>query len=625
MPRPKLVTQTPPPAVIDTETRHIPLDQLYLHPLNPRRELPAADIEALANSIEAAGLLQNLSGFADPEKIFRDGFPAVGIVGGGRRLRALQMLAARGDWTADVPVRVTADADTARLWAGTENETVAGLPVADRIVAYRQMRDTGASIAAIAAAFAKSPSDVSRLLALARLPEPVIGALREGSISFDTAKLLTTARDDDSRDALFRALIAKDLPEWQLRDRLRQKDIPAHRGAAVYVGLDAYYSAGGSSTVDLFADNIWLHDADLIDRLCTEKAEAETQTLRTTEGWAWAQYVPGNTWQFHSDLALVNGDRVALPDGDQTRLEALCDMEDRNDTELAELEALELRAATRIFTDADYATCGITTTVTTDGTLTVNRAWRRKSDATVMAEDGSIATHPTAPEAGMPQNLRDDLRHIRLICIQHALRRDPDLCQRMLAMQLAGLCPPYQEPFNFAPGSGYAYPAAGLPSKTDGFHVPAQLAPKVRDISMKIDTSVLSGGPTIAALVTNGLARAFCRTEGHLVDAIHARQPITPREIWHPTAAGFLSRVSAGYLDSLFRDLTPDDGSRHAGFAIMTKKQKAAELERLFNDASTREAYGLDRETNTRIDAWLPEELRFATPDGVETESGAGK
>ena len=59
------------------------LDDLILSPLNPRQEASAAGIAALAASIRAVGLMQNLGGYPT-----EDG--RIGIVAGGRRLRALQ-------------------------------------------------------------------------------------------------------------------------------------------------------------------------------------------------------------------------------------------------------------------------------------------------------------------------------------------------------------------------------------------------------------------------------------------------------------------------------------------------------------------------------------------------------
>ena len=62
------------------------LDQLYLHDLNPRQDVAQEAVETLAHSIKTCGLLQNLGGIQDD-----DG--KIGIVSGGRRLRALAYLA----------------------------------------------------------------------------------------------------------------------------------------------------------------------------------------------------------------------------------------------------------------------------------------------------------------------------------------------------------------------------------------------------------------------------------------------------------------------------------------------------------------------------------------------------
>ena len=72
-----------------------PLDTLVLSPLNPRTvAIDEAEIAALAESIAAIGLQQNLIGV--------DGATAIEIVGGGRRLRALTRLLAEGRDTVEI-------------------------------------------------------------------------------------------------------------------------------------------------------------------------------------------------------------------------------------------------------------------------------------------------------------------------------------------------------------------------------------------------------------------------------------------------------------------------------------------------------------------------------------------
>ena len=47
--------------------QYFPLDQLYLSPMNPREGVDAEGIALLAESIKAAGLIQNLAGHPDPD------------------------------------------------------------------------------------------------------------------------------------------------------------------------------------------------------------------------------------------------------------------------------------------------------------------------------------------------------------------------------------------------------------------------------------------------------------------------------------------------------------------------------------------------------------------------------
>jgi ParB family chromosome partitioning protein len=349
MPRKALVTSPVDDDAMTPETRAIPLDQLYLHPLNPRQEPPEADIEALAASIKAVGLLQNLSGFADtghttPEHI--------GIVAGGRRLRALQLLAARGDWQGPVPVHITTDADLAGQWAGAENETHIGLTDIDQIAAYHQMRKKGHSTAAIADAFAKPVGYVRQRLALATLPDTALDALRAGKITIEHARALTSARTAEDQDAALQSALAGK-PEYHIRNMLRRDTVSTRDKRARYIGLQAYHDAGGSSTTDLFAEDVILHDAALLDQLATEKATAETEATRATEGWLWTEYVPENFWQISEKHRRIHAPCIPLPEGDAERLEQLgnLDFEEMTDEEQDEFNALEARSVQQAFTD----------------------------------------------------------------------------------------------------------------------------------------------------------------------------------------------------------------------------------------------------------------------------------
>ena len=101
----------------DSTIIYASLSQLFLHDLNPRHEVGQEDVEALADSIKTCGLLQNLSGIKDDSG-------KIGIVAGGRRLRALTYLAEtdpKQETVTSIPVLLTDDIVQAEMWANAEN------------------------------------------------------------------------------------------------------------------------------------------------------------------------------------------------------------------------------------------------------------------------------------------------------------------------------------------------------------------------------------------------------------------------------------------------------------------------------------------------------------------------
>ena len=108
------------------------LPLLYLSDLNPRHEANEQEIELLAESLVACGLIQNLSGLKDEKG-------RVGIVAGGRRLRALNIAVKQDPSLGLVPVRIAPDAQTAEAWANVENAVRADLHPADEIRAFGKM------------------------------------------------------------------------------------------------------------------------------------------------------------------------------------------------------------------------------------------------------------------------------------------------------------------------------------------------------------------------------------------------------------------------------------------------------------------------------------------------------
>ncbi|MBU3031780.1 ParB/RepB/Spo0J family partition protein [Paracoccus marinaquae] len=426
--------------------QYFPLDALYLSDLNPRQEADPEGIDLLADSIAAVGLLQNLAGFADEAG-------KVGIVAGGRRLRALTRaferhadLLDRRPELAEIPVRLTTDEATARAWASIENAAREDLHPADEIRAYGRMAEAGSDVPAIARVFAVTEAHVYRRLALAALPAPVLDALKAGEISLEAAKCFTVAQDEALALDILDRMRGQDVSAHRLKQLLQPKAIRATDRRAAYVGVDAYEGAGGPITRDLFGGEVFLGDADLLDRLFAEKLAMDAEAIG--HGWKWVETSPDSWIEYEVTAKL---DRIYRVEGDLTEEQA-----ERYDelSELAEAGALDEEGQAELdtletfargdFTDAQREHAGLFIFVDSNGQLTVQAAYIRAEDreAAIAAEvltgfaarsrDGGSGTE-AAPKPAISNALRDDLNRVAKGARQHAALRDPELLIDLLA------------------------------------------------------------------------------------------------------------------------------------------------------------------------------------------------
>lgn len=620
-----------PPAEPDTAavTVLIPLSDLYLHPLNTRSEPPPADIEALADSIAELGLLQNLAGYAQADQPF-DAAPAgIGIVAGGRRLRALMLLAqreGRDPIKVRVPVRVTHEEVTARLWASAENSARQALSPADEVRAYGRMAAQGADPNRIARAFAVTERHVRQRLKLADLPAPALDALRRGEISLDQAGALTLAETAEQVDGILRTAGQHRQNGWaplaaeQIRRMLTPDAVPLSDRRVVFVGLAYYEFQGGLVQRDLFSDQVRLLDPAKLDRLFREKLDGAAIPFRDHGGWAEVKvrYEAGFDYNAVDKMKEVHKTPADLPEADQAEYDDLCERgasEELTPAELARLEELEARTEGD-WSDADRARSTLFLQVDHKGTL-VLRVWAPKGGkAPGAAGDDTGAADTPAPEK-ISQAVLDDMRILRRLAIQTALLDQTELALDLLAVSLTANVYAWHRPLAIGPTVQTLDP-----SKPDGTTVSDRLRDAVSDGRQIGDRRDLSpadlaevqamGKKTRNAAITAALAAIFCRHDGEFVDHLAARIGANVRKIWTPTAEGYFSRLPVAMLDRIWAELVPDGTVSHDAFARQKKAEKARDLDQLFNSADYREALGLDRATCQRIDQWLPAELQFA-------------
>jgi ParB family chromosome partitioning protein len=614
----------PTAATADTGAlRMVPLSQLYLHPFNTRAEPPAAEINELAQSIQSAGLMQNLSGYDDPTN------PGLlGIVAGGRRWRALVQIHGAADPL--IPVRVTTDPVTAKTWAGTENEARKPLHPADQIRAYADMAAYGADPAQISKYFAVTQRHVQGRLKLAELPDAVLTALRTNKITLDHAAAFTLARDADQAVTVLQSILTNGYNNTaaDVRRQLTRDSIPATDRRAVFVGLQNYTCYGGRVQSDLFTDAVQLLDADILDTAFTERL-ANRADMERLNGWKWIEALTTSwaDYNLSGHMHKINPVPVDLPDADQAELEQLHEQgeaRELSETELARLDLLEQRAAGD-YTDADRATSGGWLFVDREGKLQFHGPYRRREDiqnADAGGDAGDGIAQKSLPAKAPPQNLLDDLAKIKLLSLQTALLAQPLIMVDLLAYQLTTALSPYDLPLAFTTQAPNL-----TPEKAEGTTISPRLADKDHNFNAPKPSAesyaAFLSQPAADRMNALGLAitRLLRDTKSDLSTAIAQQLNTNARNVWTPTAAAYFRRLPGAALDAIYMDLTPSEKADHAAFKSQKSAAKAATLEALFTDLSVREALGLSRAEAQRIDAWLPTELQWPQIEDADDDT----
>ena len=443
--------------------RKLPLNQLVLSPTNVRKVPPSAAEDAeLTASIRARGLKQNLvvhrsAGDDDVHE----------VTAGGRRLKALQALAAEGVIPADykVPCLVEA-ADEALETSLMENTIRAAMHPADEFVAMAALVDSGAAIEAVAARFGVPEQRVKQRLRLGKLAPELLDAYRDGSVSLEIIMAFTLGADHAAQLAVWHQVKEQHyVSAHSVRRLLTDSAVPFDSDLGAFVGLAAYEAAGGKVTRDLFSgdDEGFMDDAALVRRLAIEKLEAKAAELRGQ--WAWAKPVLDLDYGFRRQFGVVEPEPVEFPPEIAAELQAIeerlaaieelaeDELPDEVMTEAAQLEErrealIETTEALAVYAPEDRAAAGCIVTIGDDGEFQIHQGLVDRSaqhkggdaansggddddaDATgphgrrtaAMVNGGGRGTPSAAPtaeqairkECGFSQILVDDLKAHRL-------------------------------------------------------------------------------------------------------------------------------------------------------------------------------------------------------------------
>ncbi|MHC2248216.1 ParB/RepB/Spo0J family partition protein [Bradyrhizobium elkanii] len=383
----------------------IPLSKLKKSPRNARKT-PHSDaaIEALAASIAAKGMLQNL--VVEPE-VDGEG-AATGVfyvtVGEGRRLAQL-LRVKRKEIKKNEPIRCIVDtANDSHEISLDENVTREKMHPADEFEAFRKLADErGLGAEEIAARFGVTAHVVRQRLRLGAVSPKLVQLYRDGGLVLEQLMAFAIT-DDHARQEAVHERLPFDPDASTIRRLLTETHVAATDRRARFVGLEAYAEAGGTILRDLFTEDRggYLEDVSLLDLLVTARLGREADTLRAAEGWKWTEahldfpHAHGMRRVYPHPVELSAEDQAALQ-AVQTEFDRLTEqhqtaeeLPDDVDARFGELETeIEgLEAKRQAYDPADVARGGAFVVLNHDGTVRIERGFIRPEDEKPEAETG---------------------------------------------------------------------------------------------------------------------------------------------------------------------------------------------------------------------------------------------
>lgn len=621
----------------------ISLSRLFLSPDNARKTPPKrAAIEALAASIAAHGLLQNL--VVMPEVKNGEETGRYEVIAGQRRWLAMQHLVSSEKMEAHYSVDCTVrHADVATEASVAENTMREPMHPADEFEAFKAMIDQGAKIEDVAANFGVTPAVVQRRLKLANVSPKMIQVYRDGEASLEQLMALAITDDHKAQERAW-----KETPQpWNrtpevLRRMLAKGEIEMRSSKlAKFVTLDAYEAAGGHVERDLFSDdgNGYLADSALLEQLASDKLEAAATEIRA-EGWAWVEARPDfQAYRVHYDYEHLPSTTADLTRAQKTRVKemekeraeiqkAIAKLEDNDDygdahdEQSARLEATEdeltaIEQSREQWTTEDKARSGAILAIAESGTVRIHRGLvdkqkARAADGTSAGADDSGSGTPAkkaTDKTAISASLASRLTAHRTAALQLHLVEQPTLALAVLVHGM--LLKLFRDAsYKFATLSALDISVSdkmhGLPALADDLEVsPAwtrlqELRAQLLADLPKADGALLAHLVALPqqdllqllALCTGACTSAVATAEGpRAADAVAEATGLDMAEWWSATAGSYLNFVPKTLAIAA---VTEACGKKAAEpLASMKKADLAATAEQLLADTG-----------------WLPKILR---------------
>ncbi|MEP3145516.1 ParB/RepB/Spo0J family partition protein [Qipengyuania citrea] len=632
----------------------IPLAKLRLSPINVRTVSDEKlNIPAMAADIAARGVLQNL--LATPVKKPRGSFE---VFDGGRRLRALNLLAEQGAIDAatfEVPVLVV-KAEDAEL---SETSLAANfhqlkLTPAEECRAFQHFLGVDGDIDAVAKRFGQTRRFIEGRLRLAGLADAVFEALAKGDMTLDMAKAYASTDDHTKQVRIFEQYghYSYTTPD-QIRRAIAGDALKASDPIAILVGEDAYVAAGGSVERELFSEDgdRWA-DPEIARELAGKLMETEAQRLGEETGLAWIRPIASShIYNATADLHRVSLPTVPFTDEEQQRIDAIAERMDEiagqldsgqvDDEDAASAledeyrrldgEYDELNDRPTVLPDELKTQVGTFLILAPDGSMKLETSYFSETPIRTGDDDHGVTGGPargtgtpSAPEATAPggkplsARLSDELAMQRRDILAASILANPALALDYALFAMIDGNRGYDRYGTTMKASRPQDPALGSDME------PTQARVAIEQAREALDASWTEAGDAVArfeafralddeakaawlALMVAGSLEAkpeYSATTNPLHARLASILEIDVAQWWRPTSANFFDRVAKGTLLAL---LTEIGGTTLAArYSASKKGDVSSACEKLFAGEAITET-----DTKEAALAWVPDAMRF--------------
>ncbi|MHC2315201.1 ParB family chromosome partitioning protein [Bradyrhizobium diazoefficiens] len=550
-------------------THVVPLNLLVQSKANVRKTNTKEGIEGLAANIEAVGLRQNLN-----VRRLEDGTSEV--IAGQRRLLALQLLAQQKKIPEDFLVPcLEVNAEDAHEISLAENSMREAMHPADQFEAFNQLVRGGMPVEDVAARFGVAPSVVKQRMKLSSVAPKLLKLYRAGEMTLEQVMAFTLTDDHKKQVNVWEAAEDRwDREASAIRRALTPNMKEANSRLGRFVGIDAYEAAGGVVVRDLFDERNsgYMSDEALLDKLATEKLEAEAEKLRN-DGWSWVKVMPlseTNFWDgtYYDEL--------------EPQTPAKFKIEEDEDGDEVEVETNP-----GVYSAEQMASSGAKVVLNYQGELLIQRGLVERSK---VAPSSTSKEKVEKPEWSARQT--EELMNQHTSALRSALNDNPHIALAMLAHTMAdeiffhSMEARLVEVSVSSHDTNRQYPYAVVPTPeecsaqkgmTDKQSAWQKKLPK--DDEKLLDWCIKQDDETLTSLIVFCTAMSLSTiTSKYGYDRTEQTQQLAKvlnfnmADHWQPTAAGFVSRMKKGQMVQALKDVNLPD----VAFNVEKMKRDAA-------------------------------------------------